>query len=152
MKRLITAWENRNTELHGESGVSKVCKERLTMEIRELQALKDKARPKDAFMFIADVDKYLEKATVYSMTTYLAITKKAILNSVKKWKRRYEEGVVSVMDWLQNVPGNKAFVRLQEKRSRKLWEDGCKKERRCQKREKSSQRSIVDFLSLIDAL
>lgn len=112
LKKLIVAWETRNMELHGETGVSEVCKERLMLEVRELQALKDQARRRDAFVFIADVDKFLEKATVYSMTTYLAMTKKAILNSVKKWKKRYEEGVVSVTEWLRNVPGNEAFIKL----------------------------------------
>ena len=115
----IQVWELRNKELHGDEGCSKVRKQRLDLEVRELQLLKDDARPQDAFMFITDVDKYLEKATVSTLTTYLAMTKKAILSSVKRWKKNKEAGVNSVIEWLQMVPGNAGFIRQAEKKARK---------------------------------
>lgn len=110
--------------------------------------MKDKARPQDYFMFIKDVEKYLEKATVHALTSYLVMTKKSILSSVKKWKRYQEAGVVSVIKWLQNVPGKKAFIKQAEKKARKHWEDGRKKERRRQKEDVVGQQSIAGYLSL----
>ena len=72
----IQVWELRNKELHGETGCSKVRKQQLELEVHELQLLKDKARPQDYFMFIKDVEKYLEKATISTLTSYLAMTKR----------------------------------------------------------------------------
>ena len=63
-------WEQRNKELHGETGCSIVQKERLALEIRELKLLWEQARPQDLFMFINDIDLYLSLASVYMMTSY----------------------------------------------------------------------------------
>ena len=98
-------------------------------------------------MFIKDVENYLEKATISTLTSYLAMTKKAILNSVKKWKKYKEAGVVSVIEWLRNVPGNEEFIRQAEKKARKHWEDGRKKTRR-RREGTSGQRSIAGYFSL----
>ena len=94
--------------------------------------LREQARPKDAFLFIDDVEEYLKKATIYTMTTYIAMTRKAILKSVKQWKEQDDAGVVSVIDWIRVVPGNEAFIKQAEKRAREIWKDGRKKkQRRC---------------------
>ena len=54
---------------------------------------------------------------------------------MKKWKKSKEAGVTLVIQWLQNIPGNEAFIKQAEKKTRKLWEDGRKKEMHCQNRE-----------------
>ena len=148
----IQVWELRNRELHGDKGCSKVRKQRLEMEVRDLQLLKEKPRPQDNFMFVKDIDKYLEKATVSTLTAYLAMTKKAILGSVKKWIKNKEAGVTLVIEWLQIIPGNAEFIKQAEKKTRKHWEDGRKKERRRQHKETVAQRSFVGYLSLVDLL
>ena len=98
-------------------------------------------------MFIKDIEKYLEKTIVQILTSYLVMTKKLILSSVKKWKRYQEAGVVSVIEWLQNVPGNEEFIKQAEKKARKHWEDGHKKKRRCRVGT-GGQRSITGYFSL----
>ena len=81
LNHTIKVWELRNKELHGKSGCSKIRKKQLEMEVQELQLLKEKACPQDAFMFIKDVDNYLEKATVTTLATYLVMTKRAVLGA-----------------------------------------------------------------------
>ena len=56
--------------------------------------------------------------------------------------------MVSVIEWLRNVPGNEEFIKQAEKKTRKHWEDGCKKESRCWKEGVGGQRSIAGYLSL----
>ena len=145
-------WEQRNKELHGETNCSVVQKERLASEVRELQSLREKARPQDAFMFINDVDTYLSSALVYTMTLYLSMTKKAILNSVKKRKKMQEAGMVTFINWLRVKKENNAFIDLAEKRARNIWMDGRKKERRCLNKDTRTQQSIVGYLSLFGTL
>jgi len=152
LRHTAMLWEQRNKELHGETNCSVVRKERLASEVRELQSLREKARPQDAFMFINDIEQYLSSASVYTMTLYLSMTKKAILNSVKKWKKMREAGMVTIINWLRVKKENNAFIDLAEKRARKIWMDGRKKERRRSNKDKRKQRSIVGYLSLFDAL
>ena len=103
-------------------------------------------------MFINDIEQYLSSASVYTMTSYLSMTKKAIMNSVKRWKKMREAGMVSIINWLRVKKENNAFIDLAEKRARKIWMDGRKKERRRSNKDKRKQRSIVGYLSLFDAL
>ena len=115
-------------------------------EVCKLQALKSKARPQDDYLFIYNLEEYLKKATVYSMTTYILMTKQPIMKSVDRWKRRYDAGVVSIMTWIRQVPGNKKAVKQAEKRARILWQDGRKKkQRRETTQEKKIQLTLKSF-------
>ena len=100
-------------------------------------------------MFIDDVEEYLKKATVYSMSTYISMTKRPIMKSVDRWKRQYDAGVVSIMMWIQQVPGNKKAVKQAEKRARILWQDGRKKkQRRETTQEKKIQLTLKSFFTV----
>ena len=117
---VLGLWDIQNEEMHGTTKASPIRKLQLQEEIWKLQALKSKARPRDAYLFIDDVEEYLKKATVYSMTTYISMTKRPIMKSVDRWKRRYDAGVVSIMMWIRQVPGNEKAVKQAEKRARIL--------------------------------
>ena len=82
------------------------------------------------------------------MTTYIAMTKKAILKSVKQWKDRHDKGIVSVIDWFRVVPGNEAFIKQAEKRAQEIWKDGRKKKRRRSISTKGVQSKLDNFFSI----
>lgn len=148
LRSVLDLWEKRNKELHGEGITSPIRKLQLAEEVRRLQMLREQARPKDAFLFIDDVEEYLKKATIYTMTTYIAMTRKAILKSVKQWKEPHDEGVVSVVEWIRVVPGNEAFIKQAEKRAREIWRDGRKKKRRRCIGTKRVQLKLDNFFSI----
>ena len=129
---VIQRWEERNDGIHGNStkSFSPVRRKRIEEEIRNLQDLREKACPRDAFLFLPDVKLFLRKPTPYSLMTYLSMTKKAILRSVKRWSNRRAAGVVLILGWLRNVPGNNDFIIQAEKRERQHWMDDRQKKRR----------------------
>lgn len=129
---MIQRWEERNDGVRGNSKklFSPIPQKQIEEEIRTLQDLQEKARPRDAFLFLPDDELFLQEATPYSLMTYLLMTKKAILRSIKRWSNRHAAGEVSILGWLRNVPGNNDFIIQAEKREQQHWMDGRQKKRR----------------------
>ena len=91
-------WEQQNTEMHGEDNkVSQVQRRQLIEEIKALQLLKKEARPRDAYLFLKDPEKFYKDLSASKLIAYVQIAKKAIKLSVKRWKKRYDPGTVSIL-------------------------------------------------------
>ena len=115
-----------------------------------MQQLRDEARPVDSFLFLNDVEAYIEKSTAATLASYVSTTKRAILKSVKRWARQKKMGVVSIIRWLRRVPENEEHIKKLEQRIRETWRDGRKKVRKRDSKGASTccQQEIVDYLSL----
>ena len=138
--------------MHGEdTKVSKIRRQRLVTEIQQLQELKEQARPCDAFLFLRDPVHFYKTATVHKLASYVSTTKKAILRSVKRWKKRYDEGTVSLLGWLRDVENNQAAVRKLEEQQR-IWEDGRKKERRRRTKRKIQKNTLNNYFFSLQTL
>ena len=115
-----------------------------------MQQLRDEARPVDSFLFLNDVEAYIEKSTAATLASYVSTTKRAILKSVKRWARQKKMGVVLIIHWLRRLPKNKENIKKLEQRICETWRDGRKKVRKrdCKGRSTCHQQEIVDYLSL----
>ena len=81
-----------------------------------MQKLRDDARPVDLFLFLNDVEVYIEKSTAATLASYISTTKRAILKSMKRWARQKKMGVVSIIRWLRRVPENEENIKKLEQR------------------------------------
>ena len=149
---LIKLWEIRNEEVHGKSveQQERIRKTKLSADVRTLNALKDKARPADMGLFHNDIEEFIDQSTAQTIATFISSHKRAIANSVKKYKAASQAGAASVVQWIRGWSNNNDVIERMNARQRKdiLETDGRKKERR-RRQTSGRQRSIVGFLSLV---
>ena len=152
LRAVLELWETRNSDLHGgkDESPSPVRKARLSQEVRRLQKLQNDAQPVDSFLFLSDVEAYIEKSTANTLALYISTTKRAILKSVKRWEKQKKMGVVLIIRWLRRLPKNKEQIKKLEQRIRETWRDGRKKVRKRDSKGRSTccQQEIVDYLFL----
>jgi hypothetical protein len=149
----IKLWELRNEEVHGKSveQQERTRKTKLSTDVRKLNAQKDKARPADMGLFHNDIEEFIDSSTAQTIATFISSHKRAIANSVKKYKAASQVGATSVVQWIRGWSNNNDVIERMNARQRKdiLETDGRKKERRRRKQNSGRQRSIVGFLSLV---
>ena len=153
LTHFIKLWELRNEEVHGKSveQQERTRKTKLSTDVRKLNALKDKARLVDMGLFHNDIEEFIDSSTAQTIATFISSHKRAIANSVKKYKAASQVGATSVVQWIRGWSNNNDVIERMNARQRKdiLETDGRKKERRRRKQNSGRQRSIVGFLSLV---
>ena len=100
---MIDLWEMRKEEVYGKEEGTKQQKrkEKAATRVRALHKLQETARPSDAKLFYADMEKEIEKATAATLEGFVAMKKKLIHNSVKQWADRAVLGVKSLIGWFR---------------------------------------------------
>ena len=83
-------WERRNNKTTNK-------KRKTATRVRELHKLQEIARPSDAKLFYADVDKHIETSTAATLEGFVAMKTKPIHNNVKQWADRAVLGVKSII-------------------------------------------------------
>ena len=85
--------------IHGKEEVTKQQnrKEKTATSVRELHKLQEIARPSDAKLFYAEVEKEIETATVATLEGFVVMKTKPIHNSVKQWADRAVLGVKALI-------------------------------------------------------
>ena len=66
-----------------------------------MHKLQEKARPSDAKLFYADVEKQIETSTAATLEGFVAMKTKSIHNSVKQWANTAKPGVKSIIGWIR---------------------------------------------------
>jgi hypothetical protein len=104
-------------------------KAKLSLEVRRLNSMKDKARPSDMCLFHENEEEYIKKSTVYTIATWVNSHRRAIRNSVRKWALTAINGSTSILQWVKvsNEPAVKE--RFHSRQRNRLINDGRKKER-----------------------
>ena len=102
-------------------------------------------------LFHNDIEEFIDSSTAQTIATFISSHKRAIANSVKKYKAASQAGATSVVQWIRGWSNNNDVIERMNARQRKdiLETDGRKKERRRRKQNSGRQRSIVGFLSLV---
>jgi len=134
LTKFMELWELRNEEVHGktEEVQEQRRKFRLSGKVRELDKLKQDARPADMGLFHENVEIYIEEANAIALANYISSHTKAIKNSVKKWTSRSQHGVRSIVDWIRglNETNDAALDKIHTIQRDKLLKDGRHKTRR----------------------
>ena len=129
---MIILWEQRNKKIHGENDddAENLRKEKLIEKAKELQSQQDMTRPSDAFLFPSRFKAFIKESTSTQLSTWITTSRRAITNSINKWKEHKESGVRTVVGWLTtNNPSNsKNFTEF--RRSQRKRMEGKQKERR----------------------
>ena len=131
LKKFIDLWELRNEEVHGKTieQQENIRKEKLSLEVRKLNSLKDQARPSDMCLFHENEEEYIEQSTAQTISTWVSSHRKAIFNSVKKWALTAAKGSTSILQWVR-VSNEPAIIdRFHSRQRNRLINDGRKKER-----------------------
>ena len=68
-----------------------------------LQAKRDKARPGDQHLFLAEPDKFVKEASIAKISGYIATASSAISNSVKQAKKYAIVGTTSMLQFFQPI-------------------------------------------------
>ena len=86
LQMMIDLWEMRKEEVYGKEEITKqqIRKEKAATRVRELHKLQEIARPSDAKLFYADVDKQIETSTAATLKGFVAMKTKPIHNSVRQ--------------------------------------------------------------------
>ena len=150
LTQFIHLWELRNTEVHGKTADQRETtrKRKVVEEMRKLNALKDEARPADAFMFHEDVEKFIECSSAKRIATWIKSHRKAIKNSVHKWKESSVRGTRRIIDWMRGSNTNETITRLFRKRRKRILDGRQKERRRCESNE--SQPSVASYFPLLN--
>ena len=76
LRMMIDLWEMRKEEVYGKEEVTKqqIRKEKAATRVRELHKLQELARPSDAKLFYADMDKERETATAATLEICITMT------------------------------------------------------------------------------
>jgi hypothetical protein len=74
LKYFIKLWEQRNEEVHGKTTEQQETtkKTKLSIDARELNSLKDKARLVDMGLFHADTEEFLDNSTTQTIATFIS--------------------------------------------------------------------------------
>ena len=99
---MIDLWEMRKEEVYGkEEGIKQqIRKEKAATRVRELHKLQETARPSDAKLFYADMERQIETSTAATLEGFVAMHTKSIHNSVKEWADTAKRGVKSLIGWI----------------------------------------------------
>ena len=97
---MIILWETRNKKIHGEDDKEneQLRKEKVTEKAKELHSLQDSVRPSDAFLFPRDLTRFINKSTAEQIGTWITTSRRAIRNSVTKWKEHKASGIQTVVE------------------------------------------------------
>ena len=103
LRMMIDLWEMRKEEVYGKEEVTKQQKrkEKVAISVRELHNLQEIARPSNAKLFYADVEKEIETTTAATLEGFIAMKTKPIHNSVKQWADRAVLGGKSIIGWIR---------------------------------------------------
>ena len=103
LRMMIELWEMRKEEVYGKGEGTKqqIRKEKAATRVQALHKLQETARPSDAKLFYADMEKEIEKATTATLEGFVAMKTKPIHNSVKQWADRALLGVKSLIGWFR---------------------------------------------------
>ena len=131
-------------------------KEKVTEKAKKLHSLQDSVRPSDAFLFPRNLTRFINKSTAAQIGNWITTSRRAIRNSVSKWKEHKASGVQTVVGWLSiNNPSNTKFFEAlrssQRKRMNERLNNGRQKERRRRLRlatHPSSQQSMNGYVTL----
>ena len=128
-------WEIRNDEeVHGKSveQQERTRKIKLSADARKLNALKgDKARPVDMGLFHNDIKEFIDKSTAQTIATFISSYKRAIANSVKKYKEASQAGATSLVQWSRGWSNNNIVIERMNTQQRKDFYLKLTDERRC---------------------
>ena len=86
LRTMIELWEMRKEEVYGkEEGIKQqIRKEKAATRVRALHKLQEIARPSDAKLFYADMEKQIETSTAATLEGFVVMKTKPIHNSVKQ--------------------------------------------------------------------
>ena len=121
-----------------------------------MHKLQEKARPSDAKLFYADVEKQIETSTAATLEGFVAMKTKSIHNSVKEWADTARIGVKSLIGWIKTGgKNNRDRIERNENRERRQFKnEQYKKPRKRSKGRNSTvystmkQQSLSGFISL----
>ena len=107
-------------------------------------------------MFPRNLTQFINKSPSEQLGNWITTSRRAIHNSVTKWKEHKESGIQTVVGWLTiDNPGNTKFFeslrRSQRKRMEAKMKDGRQKERRRRLRlaaHPSRQQSLNGYFTL----
>jgi hypothetical protein len=114
LKQYIKLWELRNEEVHGKTAElqEQIRKDELGKVVRQLNELRDQARPSDMCLFHSDIESYIEQSNAQSIASYISSHKKAIVYSIKKWAVASHVGITSIVDWIRNNNSSEQIDRI----------------------------------------
>ena len=155
---MIELWEMRKEEVYGKEEGTKqqIRKEKAATRVRELHKLQEKARPSDAKLFYADVEKQIETSTAATLEGFVAMKTKSIHNSVKEWADTARTGVKSLIGWIKTGgKNNRDRIERNENRERRQFKNEQYKKPRKKRKGRDStvystmkQQSLSGFISL----
>ena len=133
-----------------------IRKEKAATRVRDLHKLQETARPSDAKLFYADVEKQIETSTAATLEGFVAMKTKSIHNSVKEWADTAKLGVQSIIGWIRTGgQKNRDIIERNENRERRQFKnEQYKKPRKKNKGRDSTvystmkQQSLSGFISL----
>ena len=106
-------------------------------------------------MFPRDFTRFIKKSTAEQIGIWITTSRRAIHNSVTKWKEHKASGIQSVVGWLtiDNPNNTKFFSALRRSQRKRMMEikDGRQKERRRRLRlanHPSRQQSLNGYFTL----
>ena len=89
-----------------------------------MHKLQEKARPSDAKLFYADVEKQKETSTAATLEGFVAMKTKSIHNSVKEWADTARSGVKSLIGWIKTGgKNNRDRIERNENRERRQFKN-----------------------------
>ena len=142
-------WERRSNK------ITKKRKEKAAISVRRLHNLQEIARPSDAKLFYADVEKEIETVTAAILEGFVAIKTRTIHNSVKQWADRTVIRVKSVIGWFR-TGGKKNREKIERSRNRQRIQFKNEQYKKPREKTRSSdstvstmrQQSLCGFISL----
>ena len=107
--------------------------------VRDLHKLQEQARPSDAKLFYADVEKQIETSTAATLEGFVAMHTKSIHNSVKEWADTATRGVKTLIGWIRTGgKNNRNIIEREEDRQRQRFKNEQYKKPRKKKKGRDS--------------
>jgi hypothetical protein len=103
LSQFIKLWELRNEEVHSktEEQQEMTRKMKLSIEVKQLNDMRDIARPSDVCLFHDDIEKYIEQSTAKTIAIFISSHRRAIVNSVRKYADKSLKGATSIINWVR---------------------------------------------------
>ena len=149
MRKEEVYWKEEGTK-------QQIRKEKAATRVRDLHKLQEQARPSDAKLFYADVEKQIETSTAATLEGFVAMHTKSIHNSVKEWADTATRGVKTLIGWIRTGGKNNGdIIEREEDRQRQRFKNEQYKKPRKKKKGRDStvysimkQQSLSGFISL----